>query len=90
VVGYVAEPLIGAGLGRLLGTAGVSAGTGAAIGTALALAVAGAGAGRRRPVHRALTTMRRRRRHFALVTADGEPVGLLTLHDVLARLLPPR
>jgi CBS domain containing-hemolysin-like protein len=40
------------------------------------------------PVHRALTTMRQRRGHFALVVADGAPVGLLTLHDVLARLLP--
>lgn len=36
-VGYVAEPLIGAGIGRILGGAGVSQGTGIAIGAALAL-----------------------------------------------------
>ncbi|WP_017627764.1 hemolysin family protein [Nocardiopsis chromatogenes] len=37
LVGSVAEPLLGAGLGELLGVAGVPAGTGLAIGTALAL-----------------------------------------------------
>jgi CBS domain containing-hemolysin-like protein len=40
VVGYVAEPLIGAGVGRLLGGAGVPEGTGLAVGTVLALAAA--------------------------------------------------
>jgi CBS domain containing-hemolysin-like protein len=37
VVGYVAEPLIGAGLGRLLGLTGVPAGVGVVVGTGLAL-----------------------------------------------------
>jgi CBS domain containing-hemolysin-like protein len=37
VVGYVAEPLIGQGIGELLGVAGVTAGVGIAIGTVLAL-----------------------------------------------------
>ncbi|HWM58043.1 MAG TPA: hemolysin family protein [Pseudonocardia sp.] len=37
VVGYVAEPLIGAGLGELLGVAGVPTAVGVAIGTVLAL-----------------------------------------------------
>ncbi|WP_017602644.1 hemolysin family protein [Nocardiopsis alkaliphila] len=37
LVGYVAEPMIGAGVGELLGGAGVPAGTGLAIGTVLAL-----------------------------------------------------
>ena len=37
LVGYVAEPLIGAGLGELLGGVGVPAGVGVAIGTVLAL-----------------------------------------------------
>ena len=37
LVGYVAEPLIGDGVGELLGVAGVPAGTGIAVGTVLAL-----------------------------------------------------
>lgn len=37
VVGYVAEPMIGTGLGRLLGLAGVPAGVGVVVGTVLAL-----------------------------------------------------
>jgi CBS domain containing-hemolysin-like protein len=37
VVGYVAEPLIGAGLGELLGGVGIPAGAGVAVGTVLAL-----------------------------------------------------
>ncbi|MEU6646067.1 hemolysin family protein [Saccharomonospora sp. NPDC046836] len=37
LVGYVAEPLIGASVGELLGGAGLAAGTGVAIGTVLAL-----------------------------------------------------
>ncbi|MGQ0481171.1 MAG: hemolysin family protein [Pseudonocardia sp.] len=40
VVGYVAEPLIGAGVGELLGVTGVPAGVGLAVGTALALLLA--------------------------------------------------
>ncbi len=40
VVGYVAEPLIGAGIGDLLGVAGVPAGVGIAVGTVLALLLA--------------------------------------------------
>jgi CBS domain containing-hemolysin-like protein len=37
IVGYVAEPLIGAGLGELLGVAGVPTAAGVAVGTVLAL-----------------------------------------------------
>lgn len=37
LVGYVAEPMIGEGVGELLGDAGVPTGTGLAIGTAIAL-----------------------------------------------------
>ncbi|MFI6576005.1 hemolysin family protein [Nocardiopsis sp. NPDC050513] len=37
LVGYVAEPMIGQGLGELLGVAGVPAGTGVAVGTVIAL-----------------------------------------------------
>jgi Cyclin M transmembrane N-terminal domain len=37
IVGYVAEPLIGDGIGELLGGAGVSAGAGVAVGTVFAL-----------------------------------------------------
>jgi CBS domain containing-hemolysin-like protein len=40
IVGYVAEPLIGAGLGELLGVAGVPTGVGIAVGTILALLLA--------------------------------------------------
>lgn len=40
LVGYVAEPMIGAGVGELLGGIGVPAGLGVGIGTALALLVA--------------------------------------------------
>ena len=37
VVGYVAEPLIGAGLGELLGDVGIPTGVGLAVGTVAAL-----------------------------------------------------
>ncbi len=40
VVGYVAEPLIGEGIGELLGTTGVPPGVGVAVGTVLALLLA--------------------------------------------------
>ncbi|MEE2056254.1 hemolysin family protein [Rhodococcus artemisiae] len=40
------------------------------------------------PVYEALATMRETRNHLATVTADGRVVGLITLTDVLARLLP--
>ncbi len=40
VVGYVAEPMIGEGVGELLGVAGVPTGVGVAIGTVLALLLA--------------------------------------------------
>ena len=39
-------------------------------------------------VYEALRTMRETRNHLATVTADGRVVGLITLADVLARLLP--
>lgn len=40
------------------------------------------------PVYEALATMRESRNHLATVTDDGRVVGLITLTDVLARLLP--
>jgi CBS domain containing-hemolysin-like protein len=39
------------------------------------------------PVYRALHTMRQTRNHLALVVSDGEVIGLITLTDVLQRLL---
>lgn len=39
-------------------------------------------------VYRALQSMRQTRTHLALVVEDGEPIGLLTLTDVMQRLLP--
>jgi CBS domain containing-hemolysin-like protein len=41
------------------------------------------------PVHQALTTMRRRQSQFALVKNEGEELlGLVTMQDLLDRLLP--
>ncbi|BDB60355.1 MULTISPECIES: hemolysin family protein [Rhodococcus] len=40
------------------------------------------------PVYEALTTMRETRNHLVTVTENGRIVGLITLSDVLARLLP--
>jgi CBS domain containing-hemolysin-like protein len=40
------------------------------------------------PVYRALHTMRQTRNHLALIIDDGAVVGLITLTDVLQRLLP--
>jgi CBS domain containing-hemolysin-like protein len=40
------------------------------------------------PVYRALHTMRQTRNHLALIVDDGAVVGLITLTDVLQRLLP--
>jgi len=40
------------------------------------------------PVYEALTTMRETRTHLVTVTSEGRIVGLITLSDVLARLLP--
>ena len=40
------------------------------------------------PVHTALRVMRQTRSHLTLVESEGELVGLVTLHDVLDRLLP--
>lgn len=40
------------------------------------------------PAYQALHTMRQTRNHLALVTVDGQPVGVLTVNDVLTRLLP--
>ena len=40
------------------------------------------------PVYRALHLMRQTRNHLAIVIDDGEYVGLITLTDVLERLLP--
>jgi CBS domain containing-hemolysin-like protein len=39
-------------------------------------------------VYRALQTMRQTRNHLAMVVEDGEMIGLITLTDVLQRLLP--
>ncbi len=41
------------------------------------------------PVYAALTTMRRRRSQFALVCDGTELLGLVTMQDVLERLLGP-
>jgi CBS domain containing-hemolysin-like protein len=40
------------------------------------------------PVYDALTTMRRHRSQFAIVTDDQDLVGLVTMQDLLDRLLP--
>ncbi|MCD5421819.1 hemolysin family protein [Rhodococcus pyridinivorans] len=40
------------------------------------------------PVYEALRTMRETRNHLATVTGDGSVVGLITLNDVLTRLMP--
>jgi CBS domain containing-hemolysin-like protein len=40
------------------------------------------------PIYAALGTMRDVRNHLALVEADDEPIGLVTLHDLLDELLP--
>lgn len=40
------------------------------------------------PVYEGLGTMRETRSHLATVTADGAVIGLITLTDVLSRLLP--
>ena len=40
------------------------------------------------PVYEALRTMRETRNHLATVTDNGRVVGLITLADVLERLLP--
>jgi CBS domain containing-hemolysin-like protein len=40
------------------------------------------------PVYEALSTMRERRSHLALVHADGQLLGLVTMHDLIDRLLP--
>lgn len=39
------------------------------------------------PVYAALARMRETRTHLALVTDGGRPVGLITLNDVLQRLM---
>jgi CBS domain containing-hemolysin-like protein len=40
------------------------------------------------PVYEALRTMRETRSHLSIVTANGELIGLVTLTDLLKRLLP--
>ena len=41
------------------------------------------------PVYQALTTMRRQRSQFTLVKGEqGQLLGLVTMHDLLDRLLP--
>jgi CBS domain containing-hemolysin-like protein len=40
------------------------------------------------PVYEALRTMRETRGHLAVVTDGDAPVGLITLTDVLDRLMP--
>ena len=39
-------------------------------------------------VYRALQVMRQTRNHLAMVIDDSETIGLITLTDVLERLLP--
>lgn len=41
------------------------------------------------PVYQALSTMRQERNQLALIADDGQLVGLVTMHDLLDRLLPP-
>ena len=40
-------------------------------------------------VFQALTTMRRQRSQFAMVQDDGDTIGLITMHDLIDRLLGP-
>ncbi|MHA6784062.1 hemolysin family protein [Pseudonocardia saturnea] len=40
------------------------------------------------PMHDALRAMRDRRNHLALVESDGELLGMVTMQDLLSRLLP--
>ena len=40
------------------------------------------------PMHEALRAMRDRRNHLALVESGGELLGLVTMQDLLDRLLP--
>jgi CBS domain containing-hemolysin-like protein len=40
------------------------------------------------PVYRTLSTLRRDRTQFALVRDGGELIGLVTMQDLLDRLLP--
>ena len=40
------------------------------------------------PVYTALSTMREQRSHLALVHADNQLLGLVTMHDLLNQLLP--
>jgi CBS domain containing-hemolysin-like protein len=42
------------------------------------------------PIHDALSAMREQRNHLALVASGGDLLGLVTLQDLLDRLLPPR
>jgi CBS domain containing-hemolysin-like protein len=42
------------------------------------------------PIHDALSAMQQQRNHLALVASDGDLLGLVTLQDVLDRLLPPK
>jgi CBS domain-containing protein len=38
--------------------------------------------------HTAVNTMREQRAHLALVESDDRPVGIVTLSDLVERLLP--
>jgi CBS domain containing-hemolysin-like protein len=40
------------------------------------------------PIHDALSAMQAGRNQIALVESDGAVVGLVTLHDLLDRLMP--
>jgi CBS domain containing-hemolysin-like protein len=42
------------------------------------------------PIHDALSAMREQRNHLALVASGGDLLGLVTLQDLLDRLLPPK
>ena len=41
------------------------------------------------PIYQALTTLRRQHGQFAMVHDGDTPIGLITMHDLIDRLLPP-
>src|SRR4051794_31715628 len=89
VVGYVAEPLIGAGLGELLGGIGIPSGAGVAIGTVAALLFATVVPdGLRRavpeePRHRPPRARRPRARAVPLDLPDGVRVAGATVRRLV-------